>query len=368
MRTPFRAIATCILCVLCGALCYDATGMEAFPGLPRTDGEVAIAAQDWPWQPGPRNITIYVRYPLGRVEGVQADTGLMLSLHNWGGTGFRGTADPAVLTARYNVVVIGVDYIQSGVYDPDRDPPYDCGWYQALDALRGLCFVWHGLESAGRPWDHARVYATGGSGGGNVAMMANKLAPRTFACVVDLSGMAQLADDIAFGQTGRTHLNAGYSRDAKSKRYLTPDAQAIRFVGHPEHAAGMKALGNTARIIVVHGTGDDACPFEDVKQMVVNLQTAGLDVLPHFITQADIDGTLFKDCNHALGDRTRILQHFADAYLLPDGPTPARRTGKADIEEGDERVRYKTPQGSFVVSYTEGYPVGRFEASASAAR
>ncbi len=345
--------------------CWNAFGEESWPALPTTDGEVSIPAQEWTWQPGPRTVKVYVRYPKGSVEGVDSESGVMLSLHNWGGTGFVGTADPAVLVSRYNVVAIGVDYLQSGQYDPERDGPYDFGWLQALDALRALYFVRNGLDAMAKPFDHGRIFAVGGSGGGNVALMANKLAPRTFACVIDLSGMAELSDDVAFGVPGKTHLNAGYSRDPKSPRYLSPDAQALRVVGYPDHARLMKELGNTAKTVVVHGVKDDACSFDDAREMVEGLLRAGLDVEPHFIAKSDIDGAVIKDCKHSLGDRTRILQRFADGYLLPGGNRAARRSGKTDFECRDERVRYKTPNGSFTVSYVLGFPVGRFDANSS---
>ncbi|HPO14618.1 MAG TPA: DUF2920 family protein [Candidatus Hydrogenedentes bacterium] len=354
-------ISACWYILLFCTICFRASGEDQWPDLPSKNGEVLIPAQEWPWQPGPRNITVYVRYPQGNLEGVQAATGLMLSMHNWGGTGFRGAPDPKFLVARYNVIVIGVDYVQSGPYDAAQDPPYDFGWYQALDALRSLYFVWHGLESKGKAFDHTRIYATGGSGGGNVSLMVNKLAPRTFACIIDLSGMAKLANDIAFGVGGRTRLNAGYRQDPNSKRYLTPDNQMIRFVGCPDHAATMKRLGNTAKIIVVHGLQDDACPAEDAQEMVTNLQNAGLDVQPHFIGKEDVDGNVIKDCKHSLGDRTLILQKFADEYLLPDSPTAARIKHTTDFASRDDAVRYNTPNGAFVVSYTAGCPFGRFE-------
>lgn len=358
----YLSFIICFYLYLCTA---EALGER--PELPVADAEVAISAQEWDRQPGPRTIQLYVRYPHGRLDGVTADTGLMLSLHNWGGTGFRGTADPAVLTARYNVVAIGVDYLQSGPYNSSENLPYDFGWLQALDAIRGLAYVWHGLEAAGKSFDKGRIYVTGGSGGGNVALMANKLAPRTFACVVDLSGMAKLADDIAFGETGRSSLNAGYSRNVESGRYLSPDAQALRFVGHPDHAKVMKRLGNAAKTVVVHGVEDKSCPADDAREMANNLSSAGLDIEPHFITRDDVDGYLFKDCAHSLGDRTRIVQQFADAYLLPDSATSARRAGPSDFECRDEAVRYLTPNGAFVISYLDGYPAGRFEAASSTA-
>ena len=97
-----------LLVVLCS------TGLFGWADLPRVDGDAVIPAQEWPPQPGPRNIKVYIRYPHGNIEGVKSSTGLMLSLHNWGGTAFTGAPDPAALVTRYDVVAIGVDYLQSG--------------------------------------------------------------------------------------------------------------------------------------------------------------------------------------------------------------------------------------------------------------
>ena len=83
-------------------------------------------------------------------HSVNAETGLMLSLHNWGGTGARGTADPKFLANNYNVVAICVDYLHSGKWD--KSLPYDYGYLQALDSLRALHFVFDGLEKLGRPF------------------------------------------------------------------------------------------------------------------------------------------------------------------------------------------------------------------------
>ena len=316
--------------------------------------------------PGARTVTVYIHYPDGSLDHVGPGTGLMLDLHNWGGTGTRGAADPDRLAKRYDVVAIGVDYLQSGPSEPE-DPPYDFGYLQALDALRVLHYVWSGLEAAAQPFARGRIYATGGSGGGNVTLMANKLAPRTFACAIDLSGMAKLSDDIAYGIPGRTGLDARYSSDPASARYLTADAQAIRFVGHPDHAGVMSALGNSAKLIVVHGTTDASCPVDDAREMAANLQAAGLDVEAHFVTDADLDGNALTTTGHSLGDRTRILFRFADTYLLPDSPQALVRRGECDFERRDESVVYPTPGGRFIISYAVGYPVGRFEAAPAAA-
>jgi predicted esterase len=349
-----------VLCLV--AVCATGDAQE-WPKLPVADGEVLIPAQEWPREPGPRTVQVYIRYPGGSLDNVGADTGLMLDLHNWGGTGWTGTADPVQLANRYDVVAICVDYLQSGPYgDVGRaHAPYDFGYLQALDALRALYFVFNGLDEAGKGFARGRIYAAGGSGGGNVTLMANKLAPRTFACAIDKCGMAKLSDDIASGVPGRTQLNAAYSDDPGSDRYLSPDAQALRFVGHPDHARTMKRLGNTCKLIVVHGVDDASCPVEDAREMAANMQAAGLDVEPHFVTEADLDGKALRSTAHALGDRTLIVFRFADAYLLPDSPARADRVGRTDFDRRDAEVRYTTPNGAFVISYESGYPIGRFK-------
>ena len=159
-------------------------GNADLPTLPHADGQVVIPAQSAASGQA-RIITVYLHYPGGRLENVKASTGLMLCLHNWGGTGFcegRESCSPDT----YDAVVIGVDYYQSGD-TPDSPLPYDFGYLQAADALRALWFVYHGLAAGHVPFDRMRIYGMGGSGGGNVIQMANKFAPHTFACIVDCS-------------------------------------------------------------------------------------------------------------------------------------------------------------------------------------
>jgi len=91
----------------------------------------------------------------------------MLDLHNWGGTGFQGAPSPETLAQTYNLLVVGVDYYQSGDKDNPKDAiPYDFGYLQTMDALRALHFVYSGLHAANYPFDAARIYGAGGSGAG----------------------------------------------------------------------------------------------------------------------------------------------------------------------------------------------------------
>lgn len=332
----------------------------AWPSLPEKDASVTIPAQEWPLQPGPRTVEVFIHYPGGKLANVGPETGLMLSLHNWGGTKFVGTADPVELANRLNVVAIGVNYLQSGKADPQSVVPYDFGYLQALDALRALWFVHDGLTQRKTPFATGRIYAVGGSGGGNVSLMCNKFAPRTFACIVDMSGMAKLSDAIAFGPPDAPQVTANYDKAPTSPRYLSPDAQEIRFVGQPEHLRLMKQWGNASKVVVIHGETDRTCPVADAREMAANMRRAGVDVEPHFITKADIDGMVVKDTGHSVGNRTEMAFRFAGRYLAVESPQRLVRRGPSDFERRDEQVRYPTPRGVFVISYKAGYPVGRF--------
>lgn len=341
------------------ALAWGFAGV-AFPGppLPEVDGSVTIAAQEWPMRPGPRSVTAHVRYPGGRLTGVNSGTGLMLSLHNWGGVGFVGAPDPAALVDAMDLVVIGVDYLQSGPDEALQGLPYDFGYLQALDALRGLHWAMESLSARGISFDSGRLFATGGSGGGNVALMAHKLAPRTFAAVADLSGMKRLSDDIAFGLPGGSSLNARYSRVPSDPAYLSPDRQQLHDLANLDHLRILRALGSKTRLITVHGREDTTCPFADAEQFATNARAAGFEVETWFIGAEDLDGDLFADAGHSLGDRTRILHHVAGRYLRPNAPDSLRRSGATDFDRR-EVIRLSTTNGAYEVDYRYGIPIGR---------
>lgn len=333
-----------------------------WPGLPDQNGAVELPAQEWPLRPGTRTIKVLVHYPHADRQRINANTGLMLSLHNWGGVDCDGSAAPQELADRLNVVTLCVNYLQSGPEDSTKAPePYDCGYLQALDALRSLWWLRDRLIGARLPFDDGRIYTTGGSGGGNVSLMANKLAPRTFTCVIDMCGLKKLSDDIAFNLPGGTELNARWSRDPANPYYLSPGNQQIRFIGCPEHLWMMKRLGSTARIFVVHGVEDIVCPFADAKEMVKFMQGHRLDVVPRFISANDLDGTVFKSAGHPLGNRTEIVFKVANDSL--EGKD-FRRAGRTDFDRREE-IRYRTSDGEFLISYQTGYPIGRFEPKAS---
>ncbi len=330
--------------------------------LPAENGTVSVPTQEWSFQPGPRSVKVYLYYPGNKLENVNAETGLMLNLHNWGGTNTSGAGNPSVLTKELNVIAISVDYLQSGSWKNQSGAPYDFGYLQSIDALRALSYVYHALIEQKIPFNSRRIYASGGSGGGNVTLMCNKLAPHTFTCVIDICGMPRLTDDIAFNLPGGSGLNARYSRDKNSSDYLAPGAQEIRYIGNPRHLKLMKDRGHAAKIIIIHGTGDTTCPYEDAREMFENMKAAGLDVDAKFVTKADLDKVVFKSTGHSLGDRTKMMVQFGSDYMLPGRKTYRLRKSPSDFELKKD-VIYPTTDGRFVVSYAGGVPTIRFEAN-----
>ncbi len=363
--TRIRMVIYGLMFCLWNPFCLSIALSQEWPVLPEQSGAVQIPAQEWPQRPGPRHVQILIYYPGDSLQHVTSETGIMLTLHNWGGTDCVGTADPVQLAEKLNVIAICVNYLQSGRVDAiDAHEPYDCGHLQALDALRGLWFVFNGLKVSGHEFADDRIFCTGGSGGGNVTLMANKLAPRTFACIIDMCGMKRLSDDIAFDLPGGSTLNARWSRDPASPNYLTIDEQQLRFVGHPGHLAEMKRVGAASRIVVVHGVDDVKCPFDDAVEMVESMRAAGLPVEPKFVSKTDLDGTIFSSSGHSLGDRTLIVIRQFGKYLMPAGEHICLRAGRTDFERG-EAIRYRTTNGQFVVDYQNGFPASRFEPAAN---
>ncbi|MEZ6048267.1 MAG: DUF2920 family protein [Planctomycetaceae bacterium] len=247
--------------ILISLLWLQVASLKGEEQLPAVDAELQIETQEWPFQPGPRKVTIYIYYPGGKLANVNSETGLMLNLHNWGGTKYRGAGDPRELTAGLNVIAISVDYLQSGPWDQQAGAPYDYGYLQAIDALRALSYVFRHLQSEGIDFNSRRIMASGGSGGGNVSLMCHKFAPRTFSLVVDICGMPRLIDDIAYNEPGGSKLDARYSRDPNSAAYLSPGRQELHFIGNPEHLKQTRESGSPTQLVVIHGSTDDICPI-----------------------------------------------------------------------------------------------------------
>ena len=174
------------------------------------------------------------------------------------------------------------------------------------------CTGWmRGLRAERIDFASDRLFATGGSGGGNVTLMAWKLAPRTFTAVVDMCGMKKLSDDIAFNIPGGSDLNARYRRDPNHPFALTRDHQELRWLGNPDHLQVTATLVSPTKIVTVHGVDDRTCPFADAEEFAAAAGAKGLDIHAHFVDTRQLDGEVFTSSGHALGNRTEIVFQVA---------------------------------------------------------
>ena len=130
----WQCIATIGICLGFGRLAEAAETPR--PELPVMSGKVEIEVRDdqalSPAAAKPvRKLAVHLVYSRNRLASVKATTGVMLSLHNWGGTVWENTPNPNLLAEKYDLLVIGVTYYQSG--DKDTDPePYDFGYIQTM--------------------------------------------------------------------------------------------------------------------------------------------------------------------------------------------------------------------------------------------
>lgn len=325
---------------------------DCFPAPETLQGVQKFSGQEYRFRPGPREVEYYVRAPR---QGINAKTGLMLLSHNWGGTWKLTAPWCDILSDRFNLICLSVNYLQSGETD-HKEVPYDHGLIQAMDCLRALHEVQRNLDAAKIPFNRRRIYAAGASGGGNVSLMVNKLAPSTFGCVIDLCGMPGLTDDIAFGIG---NLNAGYSKDPSSPKYLTPAMQEIRDPGNPVHLQIQKKANPDNQVVIVHGLDDTSCNPADKIMIAANMVRAGFRPATHFLTKADVDGVVVTDTGHPIGNRPEVIAKFGGAYIDEKGDFVKLISGKSDFDAGSEVV-YPVTNGRYVISF-KGAPSIRFE-------
>ena len=326
--------------------------LKNVPAPETLQGVKSFEGQEYRFLPGKRTVEYYVRAPQ---VGINANTGLMIVSHNWGGT-WKYTAPWCdILSDRFNLICMSVNYLQSGKYD-HKKAPYEHGVLQAMDCLRALYHVQKALDAAKIPFNRRRIYAAGASGGGNVSLMVNKLAPRTFGCIIDLCGMPGLTNDIAFG-IGQ--LNAGYSRDPQSPYYLTPAMQEIRNPGCPAHLKLQKKWNPNNQVVIVHGLDDKSCNPADKMVIASEMVRAGFRPDTHFLTLNDVDGKIIKNTGHSIGNRPEIIAKFGGAYIAENGKFPALLAQPSDLDTADE-VTYPVTGGKYIISF-KGEPTIRFE-------
>ena len=284
--------------------------------------------------------------------GVNANTGLMLVSHNWGGTWEMCWEWCKVLANKFNLICIDTDYFQSGQAWREIRHNYDHGLYQAGDCLRALYEVRRYLDENNIVFNRRRTYAAGASGGGNVSQMVNKLAPHTFGCIIDLCGMPGLTDEIAYGECLR--LDAGYSRDPESPFYLAKHMQEIRDFGNPEHLALQYKCNPDNQVVIVHGVDDDYCSCPDKVNIFANMLRAGFKPEGYFITPGMVDGIVVMNTGHAIGDRAYIIAKYGQRFIQEKGEFV--KLVECDDFDRKSVIEYPVTGGVYRIDFAQGAP------------
>ena len=305
--------------------------------------------QEYRLEPGERQVLMYIKEPSA---GIGGNTGIILLSHNWGGTWELTRPWCDVICDKFNLIAVSVNYLQSGWRADKNTVPYDHGLLQAGDLLRAVWHIREYLAAEGAAWNPRRCYAAGASGGGNVSQMANKLAPHSFACVIDLCGMACLSDAIAFGEQ---RLNALYSRDPDSPYYLTPAMREIRDLGNMTHLARQFQANPANQVVIVHGLDDDYCPVTDKIAVFRNMIRAGFRPEGHFITPNQVDGIVVTTTGHQVGDRAYVIAHFGKDYLAERGEHIAQLREPGDFDRRHVVV-YPVTGGEYRIDFGCGAP------------
>jgi len=193
------------------------------------------------------------------------DTGLMVMLHGWGGDYHQYDTYCEDWRNRFNCVMLQVNYRGSS----KATQPYDFGKYQAIDVLRAIHRVRKGCLI-----NDGRIIGWGGSGGGNVILQCAKMAPHTFALIVECAGITH-PTSAAEAKAGWDHPNraGGWQGTALggTKEYPEPE----RLLRDPLYHAG---LFNT-KVYIFHPDLDTTVGLPHATHLAYRLREAGKEVV-----------------------------------------------------------------------------------------
>ena len=217
------------------------------------------------------------------------------------------------------------------------------GVLQAMDHLAVL----GDLLARGPAFDRQRIIAFGSSHGGYIAHLMAKLAPSTFAAVIDNSAYAQppihylgagrgAEYTCSVGGTLQLHCRtlSGWSFDERgAPNFYGRDNDVLRDAAHPPHLEAMRAAaqGDPTQYLMVISAEDHISPPEAKRRQAAALRQAGFDARLELIGPDQIDGVVFKAPVHGLGASLRGLFDRM-APLIAEGER------RLDVEAGSEVV------------------------------
>lgn len=195
-------------------------------------------------------------------------TGLMVVLHGWGGDFTQYDDSCQQWADLYNVITLQINYRDSG----DGSPVYDFGKFQAIDVLRAMDYVLTQYTI-----DSKRIIGWGGSGGGDVILQTGKMAPHTFALIVEVAGITKPSTTQDLQQGYGPDPAGGWQARAlgQGRSYTVPEYQ----VRSPQYHASLQ----NAPVIILHGDDDNVVSVQHAYDMNDALIQAGKNVTMHIV-------------------------------------------------------------------------------------
>lgn len=280
--------------------------------LPPEDGEIMVEAQAHPFHKGVRTVVGKVHYAAGVLKSAKKSTGMIVTLHNWGGVGAEGTADPVALANEYDAIAVTVNYWQSGA-EAFGPFPYDHGLYQANDVLRVMHAVSSDLKRRRIKWNPKRIHCVGGSGGGNVCLNVAKFAPNTIRSTLALSAP----------------MVPKFSPPLDSRWGSLP--------AHEMEIRDLRRAPYVPGVTIVHGSADEIAPYSDAVDAARSMGARFIGVFPHLLWGP------FTDAGHSLGDRTAIARLYGEFWAQ-------RASEKTDFDLKSQ-VSIPVTGGAWVMDY-----------------
>ncbi len=206
-----------------------------------------------------------------------------------------------------------------------------------------------------------RVYFFGSSLAGFLAHLVLKLAPATYALVVDVSGPAlipagrfftggqapALLD--GFNTTATLSCHNLYVEEPGDPRSLTPARWELRDTTHPAHLRPSPTV-----IRSLHGVLDRVVDLASKELQRDAYLGAGRDAELEVVGPGEVDGRVFKHAGHALGANFHgLLGRYADRWCDPASPEHVTRPGG-----GDRGAVYALPVtgGTWVMDHSGDRP------------